>query len=376
MVIMLMMSSLTLSGCYLFPDEEEVLAPPLKQPQQIKYETIDVVRGDIKKEVKCIAYVRPYKQEELSFIHRSGYLRSIEKEYGDEVVKGEILAELETDSIKLDIKKQEIQVENKRIQYEDLQGDRNVQIDLAKLELNKLEKEYETMVELEGSYSSSQLNNAQQKIAKQKIMLDDLEQTRKKKMRDAKRQLDLAVLELESLKEVFDNAVIRAPFDGTVTYISDLKSGELVQIREAIVTVADNSRLYLEYNGNKSGQYEKGQSIKATINSKAHTGRVISTSDDVPKEDYERLKDRVLFDLDTWPENVVADRSVKVVSLINSNNDVILIPKGLVSDYKGRRFVRVLENGLVTERDVEVGITNETMAEIVQGLKEGEKIVK
>ena len=40
-----------LSGCYLFPKEEEVLAPPLIEPPEITYETLEATRGTIEKKI-------------------------------------------------------------------------------------------------------------------------------------------------------------------------------------------------------------------------------------------------------------------------------------------------------------------------------------
>jgi hypothetical protein len=53
-----------------------------------------------------------------------------------------------------------------------------------------------------------------------------------------------------------------------------------------------------------------------------------------------------------------------------------VLPKYLVHTYMGRRFVKVLDNDLVTERDVETGIETSTHYELIGGLEPGEHVVR
>lgn len=375
-LMMCVLSLLMTSGCLFIPDEEEVLVPQIKEPRKVKYPTVKAIRGDIKKVVKVIAYVRANRQEELSFVHRSGFLTVVHKEYGDEVKKGEILAELDTEMIKIDIKKQKVICVDAKASYESLLNNQNIQLESAKKELTKLQEQHEIMLKMKDSYAVSEINSKEDQIKSQEMKIVQLEQDKADRLRSAKKNLDLANIQLEELNTALASAVIFAPYDGVVTYVTDLKSGEKVQIRETVITVADVSGTRLEYKGSKYPDFIKGQVIEVTIDEGIYSGKVISTGDDVPKEDYERFRERVIFDLDEWPENITLNKPVKAISILASSTDTILVPKGAVTDYKGRRFVKVLQGDVVVEKDVEIGIHNDTQYEILNGLEEGEEIIR
>jgi macrolide-specific efflux system membrane fusion protein len=67
----------TLSGCYFFPKEETVLAPPLIESTEITYETIDVTKGTIEKRVTGSGTFISAEQQNLDFKYRGGYITGI-----------------------------------------------------------------------------------------------------------------------------------------------------------------------------------------------------------------------------------------------------------------------------------------------------------
>ena len=55
--------------------------------------------------------------------------------------------------------------------------------------------------------------------------------------------------------------------------------------------------------------------------------------------------------------------------------DVIVLPRRVVRSYLGRRYVQILEDGLVKERDVQTGLETPTEVEIVRGLEPGQQVI-
>jgi len=82
------------SSCSFIPREEEVLAPPLKEPPKITYDYIELKRGTIEEKVQCTGYFVSVNQKDLSFKNQSGRLKGIYVKLGDKVKKGDLLAEL------------------------------------------------------------------------------------------------------------------------------------------------------------------------------------------------------------------------------------------------------------------------------------------
>ena len=60
--------TLPLTGCYFFPKEEEVLAPPIKAPARITYETVEVKRGNIENVIMCTGNFVSVSQKDLYFV--------------------------------------------------------------------------------------------------------------------------------------------------------------------------------------------------------------------------------------------------------------------------------------------------------------------
>ena len=63
MVVCFLMTAL--SGCYFLPEEEEILTPPLSEPEEVKYKTHTVEKGDIEYYIKGNGYFVSTSSETL-----------------------------------------------------------------------------------------------------------------------------------------------------------------------------------------------------------------------------------------------------------------------------------------------------------------------
>ena len=68
-------------------------------------------------------------------------------------------------------------------------------------------------------------------------------------------------------------------------------------------------------------------------------------------------------------------KSASVELIRERKEDVIVIPRNVVSMYSGESYVQVLEDGVKKERMIETGIKNVTSIEVVSGLEEGEEVI-
>jgi hypothetical protein len=83
----------------------------------------------------------------------------------------------------------------------------------------------------------------------------------------------------------------------------------------------------------------------------------------------------VVVQVDGLPSSVKRGHTARIIRILAHRENVIVIPKDLVRTYLSRDFVRVLVNGQITEKTVEVGVQTFTEAEIVSGLAEGDQIL-
>ncbi len=322
-----MMLAALLSGCYFFPQEEEVLAPPIKEPAQITYETIEAKKGTIERTIRCTGSFVSVSQQDLFYKDRGGRLKKIHVIYGDEVKKGQLIAEIEDDTIRNDIRLQEIALKRAQIIY-----------DNAK-----------TKYEIEGG-SKSELEMA---------------------------ELDLQTnqIKLESLKTELEQTRLVAPIDGKVVYVTDIKLGEYINAHQTVVRVADPTKLQLRYSENKVSDFRLGMKATVSINGSNYEGEVVMTPSDMPADADEVTKKSIQLKVDNLPEDVTLGSTASISLTLEKHEDVIVLPKQVVNNFVGRRFVNVLKNDIREERDVELGIQSDTEVEIVKGLEVGELII-
>ncbi|MDD4296432.1 MAG: hypothetical protein PHC69_05675, partial [Ruminiclostridium sp.] len=105
--------SLILGGCSLFPVEEDVLTPPLAEPEEIGYRTDEVRVGYIEDSIQRSAYFIPIMHENLYFSYRGGRMKEIHIKLGQNVKAGDLVAELLTDGLEREIELQSILVDSR-----------------------------------------------------------------------------------------------------------------------------------------------------------------------------------------------------------------------------------------------------------------------
>jgi len=321
-IILLFVTSL--SGCYLFPKEEEVLAPPLVKPPEITYETEEVKKGIIEKKITGSGTFVSTEQANMFFKNRGGRLKAIHVELGDYVEKGQLIAELDSGDLENQVKQQEIQ-----------------------------------------------LKKAQTRLSQVKAYSDD-----KYERRMAEYDVELAKLTLENLQRELNECKLTADISGKVVYIDhNINMGDYVNAYQTIIRIADPTKLQLQVSGSNLSDYSIGMEADVTIRNETYLGKVVMTPADAPIDAPEHQRNNVRIEVEDLPEDVKIGESAQVSLILDRREDVIVIPRYLVRNYMGRKYVLVLEDGLKKEKDVEVGLETPAEAEIVKGLEEGELLI-
>jgi membrane fusion protein, macrolide-specific efflux system len=315
---------LSLSGCFLIPKEEEVLAPPLKEPPQVVYDTQEIVKSSFEKKVQVTGYLTSVTQEDLSFKNSTGRLKTIHVKIGDKVEKGKLLAELVTDDLESQIKLQEINLKKVRMIY-----DMAVASDDTKFNIDR-----------------SQLD-----VEFEKVKLDDL----KNKLAQTK---------------------LISPISGNVDFITDVKVGSFVDAYSTIVTIADPNDLQVAYGDEKVSEFELGMKVDIVINDVKIPGKVVMTPSNVPLDASEKMKSSIIIKLDKLHAGIAIGDSATITLMQIKKDNVIVINKNIIRTIGAKKFVNVIENGLKKERDIETGEENQTETIIVKGLSEGDQIIK
>lgn len=300
----------------------------------------------------------------------TGRLEHLSVEEGDEIKKGEIIAQLE-------------------------HGDVDAAFEQARA---NLEMAKATLKQREADFHEARLNYERQKDLLEKGLISnseyDIAEARFKSAEAAvtvaNAQIELSRAAMVAAKVDVENTRIRAPFDGTVlTKNADI--GEMVapfaassNSRGAVVTIADMSSLEVEADVSESNiqRVKLGQSCEISLDAfpdiryPGYVHRIVPTADRAKATVLTKIRFK---DLD---EKVLPEMSAKVNFLSKSlqGNDESLQPfmavskKSVVNKYN-RDVVFVVRDGIVTETPVSLGRKFGEQIEILSGVSNGAQVV-
>jgi len=310
----------------MLPREEELLPPDLLKPEEVEFRTIEVERGLIQDILEDFVVAASSIHYDMTFNNRSGFLIELDVRPGQVVKAGDILARLDTDSLEVDIQRQQITVE-------------------------KLTLTLEEVTRMSGS-----------RFARRHAELD----------------LEMAELYLTQLEDELEKSTIVAPVDGEVVFLNTYKIGEFVPGRSVVLTIADPTHIQFEYSGAQLSRIRQGMEAEIFIDSKSIAASVSMIPSNAPLEERDRYRNTVVFtanDPTDIPANIRIGGRYNFSIFIEEKKDVIIIPSTAMSNFLGQNFVQVLDNGIRTERDLDVGIVTGTHVEVLAGLEEGEKLI-
>lgn len=362
--------ALLFQGCALAPEEEELLAPPIDDSGEVTYTTDTIKRGDIVNKVSGSGTINSQTQHNLSFTHQGGYLKNVYVKLGQQVNAGDVLAEQDTDSLKNDLRKKQLEVEKLQMNLQQLQkNDSSLELERKNLKLAYLQSQYEA--------SGGTDANLKYQIDDLKLEIKQFQsQDNSYQIELAQKDLEIAQIELENLQLSLSKGQIVAPCVGTVTYIEEIAIGDYIAANKVLITLADPSNLILEYSGGYSDDLQLGMPATITIDGTAYTGKVATTPADFPVEQQETHKETVYFQVDGLPADTPIGKAAQFEVVLEEKQDVLLIPKSAVMQYMGSFYARTLsEDGIRAETSIEVGVESGNQYEVVSGLNEGDTII-
>jgi macrolide-specific efflux system membrane fusion protein len=396
--LVLVALSMGLGGCFLLPAEEEVLAPPLVEPEEIVYKTEPVRRGNIEDKRTITAYFTPLVSHSLHFTKASGRVQSINITLGKEVEEGDVLVELENENIQKRIRDQELVVKRLESKLNEARGGSSDEyaIKLARLDLEAANNVYQDLMEEKLDINSrhgldtnpvlqEQLENCEKKIRDQLIQIEKL-QVRLEQLEQgggsgygaeqAAYELESAENTLNDLYAEYENTVLRAPINGRITWMQTMNVGEPVGTYSNIITISDPTQLVLQYDNAKAAEFPVGMKVSIVHERETYTGRVESNPQTNPPSESGSKNEYARFTIDGFDLSAVsAGASAQVIAVLDSREDVIVISKNRVNTFQSRYYVNLLVDGLKEERDIQIGLQTATEVEVIKGLEEGELII-
>jgi HlyD family secretion protein len=160
-------------------------------------------------------------------------IKQVYFEVGDKVKAGDILAQLDTSALALDIRQTELNIKNAELSLknEDTSNNYSLQsaqngVESASLELKNSQDNLEKLKKLfeSGAVSSDELSQAESALKRAQISYDNAQaaliNAQSKNTSTAKTNLKVQKLTLEKQRKTLNDAKIIAPINGTVTMVN------------------------------------------------------------------------------------------------------------------------------------------------------------
>lgn len=338
LIVLLGASLAVTSGCSLLPaEEEEEVLPVINPPQISKKPEYTVTTKTLESKVTGTGKMLSVQEETLSFTLDGRKLKSINVKPGDNVKAGQVIAELDVESLEKELRSERLKFRSQEIQMKETLRKRD--------EITDIEFEEASIV---------------------------FEEARQ------------AILDKEA---DIGKAVLTAPFSGTVISVN-VKKGDTIKSYDPIAVIADTSNLVVAANVSKDklAQVAIGMPVEVDINNAGkHQGKVkqfpMKTEDGNngnsgnSGSSSEKPEDFLIVELDKMPEGLNRGTPLSISIITNRKENAVVIPPSALRTIGSRTYVQVIDEEGKREVDVAVGQQTSTEIEILEGLKPGQKVV-
>ena len=183
--------------------------------------------------------------------------------------------------------------------------------------------------------------------------------------------------DMESSRLNLAKMSIEAPFSGVIADLPYFTNGTRVAANTEMVKIIDFERLYLEANLPEKyfRNIEKGYKVYVTsYTSTADTLLGIITQIS-PSIDAEARTFKCFVEVENLEQVLLPGMFVKADLVVNSAEEVIVIPKDIIMSRNRNQIIYVVEQGVASERIITTGLQNVKNTEVKMGLLKGESIV-
>ena len=320
-----------------------------KNSKERVFQTEVVTRRDIASSVQATGVIRAKIGAEVKVGARiSGRVEKLYANIGDVVKKGQVIAQLEQEDLKAKVNEAKM----------------NLKVVDANLEL-----------------SQKSLQRMQNLYTKDYVSKDTVDV--------AERDYKAAVAQANQIRETIrfnetqmSYANIYAPISGVIASVTT-QQGETVSASSlnvpTFVTIVDLNRLeiYAYVDETDIGKIKPGLDAIFTVDSfpdKDFKGKVTAI---YPKA---TVQDNVVYyitiiSIENPEGKLKPDMTVNATIYLNKRDNVLAVPNKAIKREGGKKVVTVLENNKAVQKAVRTGWKDSAYTEIVEGLKEGDKVV-
>jgi HlyD family secretion protein len=307
---------------------------------------------------------------------------------GDVVKKGQVLAVVTSPELTNKLAQEQSAADAMEVEYLRAQVD-------ARKKRSELQKAYDSAVvdqtaaardlnRYQGAFDKGAVSNTD--VDKAKSALDKAAITQKHAQSDLaidndsltfdiqakKLAHDRQVLLVKDLQRQVDDLNVKSPVDGQVGQLFIAERATVAKDAQ-LVSVIDLTALEVEMKVPESFARDLaiGMPGEITGNGKEWKGKVSAISPEVVNGE---VAARLRFDGQS-PQQLRQSQRLSVRILLDHRDNVLTVQRGSFVDESAGRYAYVVNDGMADRRDIRVGASSIDKVEILDGLKEGDKIV-
>jgi multidrug resistance efflux pump len=328
---------------------------------------------------------------------------------GVRVKKDDVLVRFDSSALERELVKLERDVTLAGLELNGLEkAELPLELKNIEAELTKAELDYET----ESQYLKESINLSKeglvsdQEIKKQKLKVDEItakfntlklqkklteEYLHPSRIEKAKATLASAEQELTLTRGQLDKSIIRAPMDGVTSYRPINVGGEFRVVRIGdtvypnqpfmVLPNIDDLVIHIEVPENELSSVQAGNKVliypvafpRLKLNGVVRSVGAVAQSS--PLHPAWQKYFRATIDLDDTKPQLRPGMSVTANVFAYSNQDATVIPRTTVSWENGQPFAEVVTGSKVEKRLLELGMANNELFEVVDGVSPGDGLV-
>jgi len=307
---------------------------------------------------------------------------------GDAVKKGQVLAVIDSPELRNKLAQEQSKADAMQVDYLQAQVDArtkrgalqkaydDAQID-AKSAANNLDREQKAYAA--GASTGVAVDKAKDDLEKAKITLahakDDLGMSNDSlnfNIQAKKLAHDNQMLVVQDLQRQVDDLNVKSPVDGQVGQLFIAPVATVAKDAQ-LLSVIDLTALEVEVKVPESFARDLAIGMTGEISGNGNTwkGLVSAISPEVVNGE---VAARVRFEGST-PKQLRQNQRLSVRILLDKRDNVLTVQRGSFVDESGGSYAYVVKDDIATKTPIRVGVSSIDKVEILQGLKEGDRIV-
>lgn len=343
--------------------------------------------GAVDNTINAAGVVVPVHEEQLSSPTQSRIAKLIAKA-GQSVKAGELIMVLDDHTIRLaidnlreQISQQEIRAQVLGMEMETTLKKLASEIELLELDLQsnrvKLERFQKlgaigitSKVDLQAAELAVKRNEVQ--LRQQSQMLIDTRKTTQSNIQAAQLQKSIFQKQMELQQRLLDRTQVKAPFDGLLTWMladegASVNTGQLI----AKVSELNNFKVEATVSDFYARYLNAGQKVRVEYSGQILNGEVQTILPEIQNGTVKLIVSLVQANHPALRHKLRVEANIITEQKMNS----LIVDTGPAINGKGRQDVYVLEAGYAVKKNLEIGLGDSKVVEVIKGVKVGDTLI-